>query len=546
MEDRKYIAIDLKSFYASVECVDRGLDPLNTYLVVADESRTSKTICLAVSPALKAHGVPGRPRLFEVEQIVKELNATRAINANLKQLNGTSYAMRFVNQRKDIGITYYIAKPRMARYIDVSKQIYGIYLRYVAPEDIHVYSIDEVFIDATPYLRTYSMTPKQLAMKMITDVLEETGITATVGIGTNLYLAKIAMDIVAKHIEANADGVRLAELNEYSYKRLLWGHTPITDFWRVGKGYKKRLASIGIHTMGDVARCSLGSKDDFHNEDLLYKLFGVKAELLIDHAWGVEPCLISDIKAYTPSSNSINSGQVLKEPYDFSSARIVVSEMADALSLDLIEKDLMTDAISLTIGYDVENISDPNRRARYKGEIIKDGYGRQIPKPAHSSCNLGNYTNSSDLIVSTMLDLYDRIVGKEMLIRRITIVANNVLKSDVATDMAREISKSVEQISLFDMKKSNAKHLGVQNDIRHDNREKNSGEVLHSLISGKQEYTGNQNQTKQDAENEEKNIAKAMLKIKKKYGKNAILKGTSYQEGATARERNREIGGHKA
>ena len=545
VEDRKYIAIDLKSFYASVECVDRGLDPLNTYLVVADESRTSKTICLAVSPALKSHGVPGRPRLFEVEQIVKELNATRAINANLKQLNGTSYAMRFVNQRKDIGITYYIAKPRMARYIEVSKQIYGIYLRYVAPEDIHVYSIDEVFIDATPYLRTYSMTPKQLAMKMITDVLDETGITATVGIGTNLYLAKIAMDIVAKHIEANADGVRLAEIDECSYKRLLWGHTPITDFWRVGKGYKKRLASIGIHTMGDVARCSLGSKDDFHNEDLLYKLFGVNAELLIDHAWGVEPCLISDIKAYTPSSNSINSGQVLKEPYDFSSARIVVSEMADALSLDLIERDLMTDGVSLTIGYDVENISDPNRRARYKGEIIKDIYGRLIPKPAHSSYNLGDYTNSSDFIVRTMLDLYDRIVGKEMLIRRITIVANNVLKSDVV-DMARENSKSVEQISLFDMKKSNAKDLGVQNDIRHDNREKNSGEVLHSLISGKQEYTGNQNQTKQDAENEEENIAKAMLKIKKKYGKNAILKGTSYQEGATARERNREIGGHKA
>lgn len=546
VEERKYIAIDLKSFYASVECVDRGLDPLNTYLVVADESRTSKTICLAVSPALKSHGVPGRPRLFEVEQIVKEINATRAMNANLEQLNGTSYAMRFVNQRKDIGIKYYIAKPRMARYIEVSKQIYGVYLRYVAPEDIHVYSIDEVFIDATPYLRTYSMMPKELAMKMISDVLDETGITATVGIGTNLYLAKIAMDIVAKHIEANADGVRLAELDELSYRRLLWGHAPITDFWRVGKGYKKRLASVGIHTMGDVARCSLGSQEDFYNEALLYKLFGVNAELLIDHAWGVEPCMIRDIKAYTPSSNSINSGQVLKEPYAFSSARIVVSEMADALSLDLIERDLMTDGVSLTIGYDVENISDPHRRARYKGEIIKDGYGRLIPKPAHMSYNLGDYTNSSDMIVRTMLGLYDRIVGKDMLIRRITIAANNVLQSSVLTDKERENSKSVEQISLFDIKKRNEKDLGVRNDIRHDNREKNSGEALHSHISGQQEYTGNQSQTKQDAENEDENIAKAMLKIKKKYGKNAILKGTSYQEGATARERNGEIGGHKA
>lgn len=546
VEDRKYIVIDLKSFYASVECVDRGLDPLNTYLVVADESRTSKTICLAVSPALKSHGVPGRPRLFEVEEIVKELNATRAMNANLKQLNGTSYVMRFVNQRKDIGIKYYIAKPRMARYIEVSKQIYGIYLRYVAPADIHVYSIDEVFIDATPYLRTYAMTPKELAMKMITDVLDETGITATVGIGTNLYLAKIAMDIVAKHIEANADGVRLAELDEYSYRRLLWGHTPITDFWRIGKGYKKRLASVGIHTMGDVARCSLGRQEDFHNEDLLYKLFGVNAELLIDHAWGVEPCMISDIKAYSPSSNSINSGQVLKEPYNFSEARIVVSEMADALSLDLIERDLMTDGVSLTIGYDVENISDPHRRVRYKGEIIKDGYGRLIPKPAHMSYNLGDYTHSSDVVVKTILDMYDRIVGKDMLIRRITITANNVLKSRVATDRARKNSKSVEQMSLFDIKEGNEKDLGVQDDIRYDNREKNSGEVLHSHISGQQEYTGNQNHTKQDAENEDENIAKAMLKIKKKYGKNAILKGTSYQEGATARERNGEIGGHKA
>ena len=546
MEDRKYIAIDLKSFYASVECVDRGLDPLNTYLVVADESRTSKTICLAVSPALKSHGIPGRPRLFEVEQMVKELNATRAMNAGLKDLRGTSYAMRLVNQKKDIGIKYYIAKPRMARYIEISKQIYGIYLKYVSPEDIHVYSIDEVFIDATPYLRTYSMTPRELAMKMITEVLDRTGITATVGIGTNLYLAKIAMDIVAKHIEANADGVRLAELDESSYRRLLWGHTPITDFWRVGKGYKKRLASVGIHTMGDVARCSLGSKEDFHNEDLLYKIFGVNAELLIDHAWGVEPCRISDIKAYTPSTNSINSGQVLKEPYDFSSARIVVSEMADALSLDLTEKDLLTDRISLTIGYDVENISDPNRRQRYKGEIVKDGYGRLIPKHSHGGTNLDSYTNSSEKIIKAMLDLYDRIVGKELLVRRVTLVAANVLKKSIVSDKAKENAQAGEQISLFEVQSKKGESRKENNDIRHNNSKENTKENFEGSASDGYSSEDEESRPEDKAENDEESIRKAVLKIKRKYGKNAILKGTSYQEGATAKERNREIGGHKA
>lgn len=545
MEDRKYIAIDLKSFYASVECVDRGLDPLNTYLVVADETRTSKTICLAVSPALKSHGVPGRPRLFEVEQLVKELNATRAMNAGLKDLRGTSYAMRLVNQKKDIGIKYYIAKPRMARYIEISKQIYGIYLKYVSPEDIHVYSIDEVFIDATPYLRTYAMTPKELAMKMITDVLDRTGITATVGIGTNLYLAKIAMDIVAKHIEANDDGVRLAELDESSYRRLLWGHTPITDFWRVGKGYKKRLASVGIHTMGDVARCSLGGREDFHNEALLYKLFGVNAELLIDHAWGVEPCMISDIKAYTPSTNSINSGQVLKEPYDFSSARIVVSEMADALSLDLTEKDLLTDRISLTIGYDVENISDPNRRQRYKGEIVKDGYGRLIPKHSHAGMNLDSYTNSSEKIIKAMLDLYDRIVGKELLVRRITLVAANVLNTSIVADKVKEDSQEGEQISLFEMQSKKGGSREENNDIRHNNSKENTKENFEGNVSDGGSFE-EEARPEDKAENDEESIRKAVLKIKKKYGKNAILKGTSYQEGATAKERNSEIGGHKA
>ncbi len=545
--EKQYIAIDLKSFYASVECVDRGLDPLNTYLVVADESRTSKTICLAVSPALKSHGVPGRPRLFEVEQRVKEINAERAMGAPGGALRGKTAAMRLLRQRKDLGIHYYVAKPRMARYIEISKQIYGIYLRYISPEDIHVYSIDEVFIDATPYLKTYSMTAKELAMKMIGEVLSATGITATVGIGTNMYLAKVAMDIVAKHIEANADGVRLAQLDEMSYRKLLWGHTPITDFWRVGRGYRKKLADVGLHTMGDVARCSIGSKNDFHNEDLLYKLFGVNAELLIDHAWGWEPCTIKDVKSYRPSANSLSSGQVLQEAYDFNAGRIVVSEMADGLSLDLLSKGLTTDQIVLTVGYDVENLSDPVRRSRYKGEVVKDGYGRLIPKHAHGTANLGIHTSSTERIVKNTLKLYDRIVGRDMLIRRLTISANRVIDAEEGKSNNEDRKANGHQLSLFDAFVTDGRNAKNDN-FGQSNREKNS-EAHNKQVTEVHEGEGEgslDSGTGRNEEDSEERIQEALLKIKDRFGKNAILKGTSYQKGATARDRNRQIGGHKA
>lgn len=545
--EKQYIAIDLKSFYASVECVDRGLDPLNTYLVVADPTRTSKTICLAVSPALKSHGVPGRPRLFEVEQRVKKVNAERALCAPGGVLTGRTVAMRLLKQRSDLGIHFYTAKPRMARYIEISKQIYGIYLKYISPEDIHVYSIDEVFIDATPYLKTYSMTARELAMQMIGDVLATTGITATVGIGTNLYLAKVAMDIVAKHIEANADGVRLAELDEISYRKLLWGHTPITDFWRVGRGYKKKLEGVGLYTMGDVARCSIGNKRDFHNEDLLYKLFGVNAELLIDHAWGWEPCTIKDIKEYKPSANSISSGQVLQEAYDFNGGRIVVAEMADGLSLDLLSKGLTTDQIVLTVGYDVENLADPRRRSKYKGEIVRDGYGRLIPKHAHGTSNLEIHTNSTDMIVKNTLKLYDRIVGEDMLIRRITISANRVIDAGQGKSINENRKSCGHQLSLFDnVKAEKGEHR--DNDFRHGYREGNSKDYNEQTAEGaKGSSKGSvDSKTRRGSEDSEERIQEALLKIKGKYGKNAILKGTSYQEGATARDRNKQIGGHKA
>lgn len=475
-ENRSYIAIDLKSFYASVECIDRGLNPMTTNLVVADESRTTKTICLAVSPALKSFGIPGRPRLFEVIQKAK-------------------------------GIDYIIAPPRMARYMEVSTQIYNVYLKYIAPEDIHVYSIDEVFIDATDYLHTYQMSPRELAMTMIKDVLKTTGITATAGIGTNLYLCKVAMDIEAKNMEADENGVRIAELDEMSYRRKLWNHQPLTDFWRVGRGYAKKLNEVGLFTMGDIARCSLGGPRDFFNEDLLYKMFGINAELLIDHAWGWEPCRISDIKAYKPSSNSICSGQVLREPYPFEKARIVAREMTDMLALDLVDKGLVTDQLVLTIGYDIENLTDPVRRKHYKGEVTKDRYGRSVPKHAHGTENLDRQTSSSALLLHAVTDLYDRIVDKNLLIRRITISANRVVDEKSAGK-----KEEFRQLDLF---------------------------------------TDYEALKKQQAEEEaelgrERRMQEAMLSIKKKYGKNAVLKGMSLQEGSTARERNNQIGGHKA
>ena len=502
-ENRTYIAIDLKSFYASVECRERGLDPMTTNLVVAVQSRTEKTICLAVTPSLKSFGIPGRARLFEVVQKVREANNFRRNKAPNRTFVGKSWDYRELQEHPELELDYIVAPPRMALYMEYSTRIYDIYLRYIAPEDMHIYSVDEVFIDVTPYLKTYNMTARELAITMIQDVLKETGITATAGIGTNLYLCKIAMDIVAKHMDADENGVRIAELDEMSYRRLLWDHRPLTDFWRVGRGYSKKLEAHGLYTMGDIARCSIGKPTDYYNEELLYKLFGVNAELLIDHAWGWEPCTIEQIKSYRPATNSISSGQVLTCPYDYEKTRIIVQEMTDMLSLDLVDKGLVTDQLVLTVGYDIENLTDANRRSKYQGEITTDRYGRKIPKHAHGTANLECPTSSTAMMIQAMLALYDRIVDRELLTRRITVVANNVVSE-----------KRVQQRQEY-----------VQMDLFTDYAEE---------------------QKKQEALKREKSIQAALLDIKKRYGKNAVLKGTNLQEGATAKDRNAQIGGHKA
>ena len=483
MADSVYIAIDLKSFYASVECMERELDPMTANLVVADESRTNKTICLAVSPSLKAYGIPGRARLFEVVERVREINATRAPEDQL---------------------TYITAPPQMALYLKYSARIYEVYLKYIAPEDIHVYSIDEVMFDATHYLGTYQMTPEQLASKMIMDVYRTVGIPAAAGIGTNLYLCKVAMDIMAKHAEPDENGVRIARLDEMSYRRQLWTHEPITDFWRVGRGYAKKLAAHGLYTMGDVARCSIGAPEDFHNEELLYRLFGVNAELLIDHAWGYEPCTMEAIKAYKPENNSIVSGQVLRCPYEFEQAELVVREMADLLALDLVEKRLVTDQIVLTVGYDIDNLTDPERRKRYKGPVTTDHYGRPVPKHAHGTTNLKQKTASTMLITDATMELFSRIVDRNLLVRRISLCANCVVSEAEAAQEER-----YEQLSLF------------------------------------AEETQEEDVDEEKLERERK-LQQAMLDVKKRYGKNAMVKGMNLQEGATTMERNRQIGGHKA
>lgn len=498
MASKAYIAIDLKSFYASVECVDRGLDPLDTNLVVADPTRTEKTICLAVSPSLKSYGIPGRARLFEAIQKVREVNTQRKYKAPGHSFSHESYFHSELIKDPSAELTFITAPPRMAHYMEASTRIYNVYLKYIAPEDIHVYSIDEVFIDATDYLKTYGMTPRELAMKMVLDVLETTGITATAGIGTNLYLCKIAMDIYAKHCEPDKNGVRIAELDEMSYRRILWDHRPLTDFWRVGRGISKKLEEHGMYTMGDVARCSVGRESDYYNEDLLYKLFGVNAELLIDHAWGWEPTEISDIKSYRPESSSLSSGQVLQEPYEFSKAKLVLKEMADLLSLELVSKRIVTDQIVLTVGYDIESL-----KKSYSGAVETDRYGRKIPKTAHSSENIGRYTSSTKLICETAMKLFDRIVDKELLVRRMYIVANHII-----TENDAEKEREYIQLNLFS-------------------------------DTGKQE--AEENELKK-----EKVMQKAILKIKSKYGKNSIIKGMNLKEGATALERNRQIGGHKA
>ena len=504
--DKIYAAIDLKSFYASVECVERGLDPLTTNLVVADKSRTEKTICLAVSPSLKKYGIPGRPRLFEVIQKVKRINKERQESAPGHKFIGQSFHSDKLSD-PSVALAYITAPPRMSLYMKYSTQIYQIYLRYFAPEDIHVYSIDEVFIDLTGYLTNYQMGAKELISKVIQDVLKETGITATAGIGTNLYLAKIAMDIMAKHVPADEYGVRIAYLDEITYRKKLWEHQPITDFWRVGKGYAKKLEEHGLFTMGDIARCSIGKSNELYNEELLYKLFGINAELLIDHAWGYEPCTMEQVKAYKPETNSVCSGQVLHCPYDYEKAKLIVKEMTDQMVLDLVDKGLVTDQLVLTIGYDIENLSNPNLKYQYKGEVTIDRYGRKVPKHAHGTANLEKKTSSTRLITNAVMDLYDRIVDEHLLVRRITITANKLVDE-----------KSVKQEDEYQ-----------QLDL----------------------FTDYEAQRKKQAEEEEKlererRMQEAMLSIKKKFGKNAVLKGMNLEEGATAKDRNEQIGGHKA
>lgn len=506
-ENRTYIAIDLKSFFASVECKERKLDPLKTNLVVADAARTEKTICLAVTPSLKAYGIPGRARLFEVVQRVREENQKRAAAAPGHRLEGTSYDDDALKNNPSLAIDYVIAPPRMALYMEYSTKIYNIYLKYVAPEDIHVYSIDEVMMDVTSYLRTYGMSARELARTMIQDVLAETNITATAGIGTNLYLCKIAMDIVAKHVEPDDDGVRIAQLDEMQYRKLLWNHRPLTDFWRVGAGYARKLEENGMYTMGDVARCSMGKEDSFYNEDLLYRLFGVNAELLIDHAWGYEPCTMEMIKAYRPTTSSLCSGQVLQCPYDFEKTRLVVQEMVDLQVLDLVDKGLMTDQVVLTIGYDIENLTDPKRRKAYHGEVTIDRYGRAVPKHAHGTINLKGHTSSTVEITEKVMELYDRIVDPTLLVRRINMTVNHL---EVESAVVQK--EEYEQLDLF------------------------------TDYAQKEEKDREERQMRE----REKNMQHAMIDIKKKYGKNAIIKGMNLQEGATACDRNRQIGGHKA
>lgn len=506
-ENHIYIAIDLKSFYASVECAERNLDPLTTNLVVADASRTEKTICLAVSPSLKSYGIPGRARLFEVVQKVKEVNLQRVGKAPGHVFTGSSFDDFVLKKSPELSLDYIAAPPRMACYMEYSTRIYNIYLKYVAPEDIHVYSIDEVFIDVTDYLRTYCLSARELAMKMIQEVLQTTKITATAGIGTNLYLAKIAMDIVAKHIVPDKDGVRIAEIDEMSYRRLLWSHRPLTDFWRIGRGYAKKLEENGLLTMGDVARCSIGKPNIYYNEELLYKLFGINAELLIDHAWGWEPCTIADIKAYKPSVNSLGSGQVLQSPYDFEKARLIVREMTDLLVLDLVDKGLVTDQMVLTVGYDIENLSHPDKRKNYQGPVTTDRYGRTVPKHAHGTGNLGCLTSSTKLIIDAVMDLYNQIVEKDLLVRRINITANHVVEESSVVK-----SDSFEQLDLFT------------------------------------DYAAEQKKREEEktALEREKKMQQAVLDIKKKFGKNAVLKGMNLEKGAMTVERNKQIGGHKA
>ena len=497
MKEKTYIAIDLKSFYASVECVERGLDPLSTNLVVADSSKTEKTICLAVTPSLKAYGISGRARLFEVVQQVNRVNAERRRKQKGKELKESSFNDNELKSNPSLAVDYIAAPPRMALYRAYSTKIVEIYLKYVSIDDIFPYSIDEVFIDATHYLKTYKISAHDFARMLILDVYNTTGITATAGIAENMYLCKVALDITAKHIPADECGVRIAELDMMTYRRTLWEHKYLTDFWMVGSATARRLNDLGLYTMGDVAWCSL------YNEERLYKEFGKNAVYLIDQAWGREPVDIATIKSYRPESTSVSSGQVLTRPYSFDETRIIVTEMVDKLVLELVEKSMMTDQIVLMVGYDIENLTDPERRDAYDGEIKTDHYGRKVPKHARGTANMGRYTSSTKLITEKTLELFDRIVDSKLLNRRLTITANHLLSEEEAKQTA-----GAEQLTLFDDPESI---------------------------------------TQKGADEErEKRMQRAMIDIKKRFGPNAVLKGISFKEGATAKERNESIGGHKA
>lgn len=506
---KQFIAIDLKSFYASVECAERGLDPLDANLVVADESRTDKTICLAVSPALKAHGIPGRPRLFEAKQQIERVNRERRRNAPERKFTGKSIFASELAADPSLELDLIIATPRMAYYMNYSRSIVEIYLRYVSIDDILVYSIDEVFIDVTPYLNTYNMSAHEFAMMLIRQVLKETRITATAGVGTNMYLAKIAMDIVAKKMPADKDGVRIAELDEMSYREKLWCHKPLTDFWRIGHGIARKLEQNGMHTMGDVARCSVGKNGGFYNAELLYKLFGVNAELLIDHAWGWEPTEIADCKSYIPETKSLSSGQVLSRPYSFDEGRIVVQEMADQLSIDLVRKGLMTDQVVLDVAYDSSNLKDPIISEKYKGPIKNDYYGRPAPQRVHGSKNLGRYLSSSQRIIDAVCEIYDSVVDKNLTVRRFNVVVARLLTVQEARQ--KESDSVPEQMSFF-------------RDYEAEKRAK---------------------QEEDAALEKERRMQEALIVLRDKYGKNAVVKGLNMQEGATAMDRNNQIGGHK-
>ena len=595
MEKRVYASIDLKSFYASVECVERGLDPFDANLVVADSSRTEKTICLAVSPALKSYGVPGRPRLFEVISTIK------AYNGRIRNMTETSAFKLVVDSDPGIGLEFIAAKPRMSLYMKKSAEIYNIYLKYVSSDDIFPYSIDEVFMDITDYLNYYNMNGYDFVRKMMNDVYETTGITATAGIGDNMYLAKIAMDIRAKHMKADKNGLRIAELTERSFREELWGYKPLTAFWGIGRGYAEKLAHVGLYSMGDIARCSIGKENDFYNEDLLYDLFGVNAEILIDHAWGYDPCTIKDVKQYKPQSKSVNSGQVLQCAYDNTRAEIIVREMAENLSYELMKKKLMTKKIVLMVGYDIDNMDILDDS--YEGEIVKDRYGRLKPKHSRGTANLDEYTYISSDLIDAFVKLYHTITDSRLLIRRLTLVADDVINEDEVKNIQKNTRKQLSFFDDFDLSCGNSEDSAEYSgstvnkdndkssanvDEKADNKSAlNTAKKTDGNVSGKAGYnvnnqidtgSGDYNKNprngiktksaavsskenarkdknnkdinvecgKADSKEKLKRLQSTLLSLKSKYGSNILVKGTSLEEGATGMERNGQVGGHKA